>query len=155
MKTAGRLLIWIVAVYLTVGVSVEAQQPTKIARIGSHLTAACPDTQSARTEAFRQGLRDLGHIEGQNIAIELRCAEGKPDRLPDLAAELIQIKLDLIVTAGNEATQAARRHATGTIPPRHHGIGSCCEWICGKPGTPGGKYHRGNHRCARVKWEKT
>ena len=114
MKKAGRLLIWIVAVYLTVGVRVEAQQPTKIARIG-YLTAACPDTQSARTEAFRQGLRDLGHIEGQNIAIELRCAEGKPDRLPDLAAELIQIKLDLIVTAGNEATQAAK-NATGTIP---------------------------------------
>ena len=76
MKKAGRLLIWIVAVYLTVGVRVEAQQPTKIARIG-YLTAACPDTQSARTESFRQGLRELGHIEGQNIAIELRCAEGK------------------------------------------------------------------------------
>ena len=113
MKKAGRLLIWIVAVYLTVGVRVEAQQPKKIVRIG-YLTAACPDTQSARTEAFRQGLRELGYVEGQNIAIEFRCAEGKPDRLPDLAAELIQIKLDLIVSAGNEATQAAK-NATGTI----------------------------------------
>jgi putative tryptophan/tyrosine transport system substrate-binding protein len=92
----------------------EAQQLSKIARIG-YLAAACPDTQSARTEAFRQGLRDLGYIEGQNIAIEYRCAEGKADRLPELAAELIQLKLDLIVTAGNEATQAAK-NATGTIP---------------------------------------
>ena len=92
----------------------EAQQLSKIARIG-YLAAACPDTQSARTEAFRQGLRDLGYIEGRSITIEYRCAEGKPDRLPDLAAELIQLKLDLIVTAGNEATQAAK-NATGTIP---------------------------------------
>ncbi len=92
----------------------EAQQAKKVPRIG-YLAAAYPDTQSARTEAFRQGLRDLGYIEGQNIAIEHRCAEGKPDRLPDLAAELIQLKLDLIVTAGNEATQAAK-NATGTIP---------------------------------------
>src|SRR4029077_2209560 len=74
-----------------------------------------PRYSTARTEAFRQGLRDLGYIEGQKIAIEYRCAEGKPDRLRDLAAELIQLKLDLIVTAGNEATQAAK-NATGTIP---------------------------------------
>ena len=114
MKKAGLSSILIAVILLTVAVAVEAQQPTKIPRIG-YLAAACPDTQSARTEAFRQGLRDLGYIEGQSIAIEYRCAEGKPDRLPDLAAELIQLKLELIVTAGNEATQAAK-NATGTIP---------------------------------------
>ena len=102
------------ALLLTLCFPVQAQQPTKIARIG-YLTAACPDTQSARTEAFRQGLHDLGYIEGQNIALESRCAEGKPDRLPGLAAELIQLKVDLIVTAGNEATQATK-NATGAIP---------------------------------------
>jgi len=80
-----------------------------------HLKDWADEWERVVTEAFRQGLRDLGYIEGQNIAIEYRCAEGKPDRLPDLAAELIQLKLDLIVTAGNEATQAAK-NATGTIP---------------------------------------
>ena len=99
---------------LAATVAVEAEQPTKIARIG-YLAAACPDTQSARTEAFRLGLHDLGYIEGQNIAIEYRCAEDKPDRLPDFAAELVRLRLDLIVTAGNEATQAAK-NATAQIP---------------------------------------
>ena len=114
MRKAGVLSILFLVVLLAVAVIAEAQQAKKVPRIG-YLAAACPDTQSARTEAFRQGLRDLGYIEGQNIAIEYRCAEGKPDRLPDLAAELIQLKLDLVVTAGNEATQAAK-NATGTIP---------------------------------------
>ena len=102
------------ALLLALSLSAQAQQPTKTARIG-YLTAACPDTQSARTDAFRQGLHDLGYIEGQNIIIESRCAEGKPDRLPGLAAELILLKVDLIVTAGNEATQATK-NATGAIP---------------------------------------
>jgi putative tryptophan/tyrosine transport system substrate-binding protein len=110
-----RIVVYFFATLIVLGVNLtEAQQTKKVPRIG-YLAAACPDTQSARTEAFRQGLRDLGYIEGQKIAIEYRCAEGKPDRLRDLAAELIQLKLDLIVTAGNEATQAAK-NATGTIP---------------------------------------
>ena len=108
------IIVLLVGLALASAPLVEAQQAKKEARIG-YLAAACPDTQSARTEAFRQGLRDLGYIEGQNIAIEYRCAEGKADRLPELATELIQLKLDLIVTAGNEATQAAK-NATGTIP---------------------------------------
>ena len=102
------------ALLLALNFPVQAQQPTRIARIG-YLAAACPDTQTARTEAFRLGLHDLGYTEGQNIAIEYRCAEGKPDRLPDLAAELVRLRLDLIVTAGNEATEAAK-NGTGQIP---------------------------------------
>ena len=92
----------------------EAQQPTKIPRIG-YLTAASLSAISARTEAFRQGLRELGYVEGKNIVIEWRSAEGKLDRLPALAAELVRLKVDVIVTAGPEATRAAKE-ATTTIP---------------------------------------
>ena len=94
--------------------SAEAQQPTKVPRIG-YLTAASPSANSARIEAFRQGLRELGYVEGKNIVIEWRSAEGKLDRLPALAAELVRLKVDVIVTAGPSATRAAKE-ATSTIP---------------------------------------
>jgi putative ABC transport system substrate-binding protein len=77
----------------------EAQQPTKVSRIG-YLTGATPDGQLDRIEAFRQGLRELGYVEGKNIVIEWRSAEGKLDRLPARAAELVRLKVDIIVTAG-------------------------------------------------------
>ena len=77
----------------------HAQQPTKVPRIG-YLTGATRDGQSARIEAFRQGLRELGYVEGKNIVIEYRYAEGKLDRLPALAAELVRLKVDVIVTGG-------------------------------------------------------
>jgi putative ABC transport system substrate-binding protein len=92
----------------------EAQQPTKIPRIGD-LRGASPAASSARTEAYRQGLRELGYVEGKNIVIELRSAEGKLDRLPALAAELVRLKVDIIVTAGPLPTRAAKE-ATTTIP---------------------------------------
>ena len=94
--------------------SVEAQQPTKVARIG-FLIAVSPSAASARTEASRQGLRELGYVEGKNIVIESRYAEGKLDRLPALAAEMVRLKVDIIVTAGGQATRAAKE-ATPTIP---------------------------------------
>ena len=77
----------------------EAQQPKKVPRIGfpsCDLPFRCP----ARVEAFRQGLRELGYVEGKNIFIEWRFAEGKLDRLPELAAELVRLKVDVIVTGG-------------------------------------------------------
>ena len=96
------------------GLWLEAQQPTKVPRIG-FLTAASPSAIAARIEAFRQGLRELGYVEGKNIVIEWRYAEGKLDRLPALAAELVRLKVDVIVTAGPGATRAAKE-ATSTIP---------------------------------------
>jgi putative ABC transport system substrate-binding protein len=94
--------------------SAEAQQPTKIPRIG-YLLGASLSVSSTRTEAFRQGLRDFGYVEGKNIIIEWRSAEGKFDRLPALAAELVRLKVDLIVTGGAIATRAAKE-ATATTP---------------------------------------
>jgi putative tryptophan/tyrosine transport system substrate-binding protein len=94
--------------------SAEAQQPTKVPRIG-YLAANFPSTNLARIEAFRQGLRDLGYVEGKSIVIEWRYAEGKPDRLPALAAELVRIKVDVIVSAGPPPTRSAKQ-ATVTIP---------------------------------------
>ena len=84
--------------------SAEAQQPTKVPRIG-YLTGASLSAIAARIEAFRQGLRELGYVEGKNIVIEWRSAEGKLDRLPALAAELVRLKVDVIVTTGSSATR--------------------------------------------------
>jgi len=96
------------------GVVATAQQPTKIPRIG-YLTAASLSSVAARIEAFRQGLRELGYVEGKNIVIEWRSAEGKFDRLPALAAELVRLKVDIIVSSGPAPTRAAKE-ATSTIP---------------------------------------
>jgi putative ABC transport system substrate-binding protein len=92
----------------------QAQQPAKIPRIG-FLNASSPFSSPARREAFRQGLRALGYIEGQNIVLEYRYAEGKLDRLPALATELVRLKVDVIVTAGGISTRRAKE-ATVTIP---------------------------------------
>jgi putative ABC transport system substrate-binding protein len=91
----------------------EAQQSTKIPRIG--LIATSLSANSARIESFRQGLRELGYVEGKNIVIEWRFAEEKPDRLPALAAELVRLKVDVILTSGPSVTRAAKE-ATTTIP---------------------------------------
>jgi putative tryptophan/tyrosine transport system substrate-binding protein len=92
----------------------NAQEPTKVLRIG-FLSAPSPSAVSARAEAFRQGLRDLGHVEGKDIVIEYRYAEGKLDRFPALAAELVRLKVDVIVTGTSAGTRSAKE-ATATIP---------------------------------------
>src|SRR5215831_21388968 len=108
-------LLWIgTFLLLAAGTFVHAQQPGKIPRIG-FLSTAAHSSLSSRLEAFRQGPRELGFIEGKNIAIEYRSAEGKPDRLPELASELVRLKVDCIVTAGETPTNAAKQ-ATSTIP---------------------------------------
>ena len=94
--------------------SAEAQQAEKVPRIG-FLATVSPSTISDRVEAFRQGLRELGYVEGKNIVIEWRYAEGKLDRLTELAAELVRLKVDVIVTAGPSATRSAKE-ATVTSP---------------------------------------
>src|SRR5438093_482377 len=92
----------------------EAQQPTKVHRIG-RLSPGSPTEPNPNLEAFRQGLRDLGYVEGQDLVIEQRYAEGSEERLHDLAAELVRLKVDVIVAAGSPAIRAAQ-HATRTIP---------------------------------------
>src|SRR5262245_3368494 len=82
-----------------IGFSAEAQQPKKVPRIG-YLAANDPASDSARAEAIRLALRELGYIEGQNLAIEYRYAEGQRDRFPEFAAELVRLKVDVIVVAG-------------------------------------------------------
>ena len=96
--------------------SAEAQQPAKVPRIGLIRPSRSdhPGSQ-ALIAAFRQGLRDLGYVEGQNITLEIRWADGNRDRLPQLADELVRLKVDVMVTGGNSATQAAKR-ASSTIP---------------------------------------
>ena len=110
-KFVGLLLAIFV---LATGPCAQAQQSTRIPVIG-RLGASSPSAEAARIDAFRQGLRELGYIEQKNIVIEWRHAEGKLDRLPTLAAELVRLKVDVIVTGGANATQAAKK-ATSTIP---------------------------------------
>ena len=114
MKKAGAVSILFVVVLLAVAVIAQAQQPTKISRIG-RLAIASQSAESARIEAFRKGMRDLGYVEGKNIVVEWRFADGKLDRLPAQAAELVRLKLEIIVSSGSTPTRAARA-ATSTIP---------------------------------------
>jgi putative tryptophan/tyrosine transport system substrate-binding protein len=92
----------------------EAQRPAKIPRIG-YVAPLSPASESARIEPFRQGLRDLKYIEGTNILVDFRYAEGKPDRILTLVAELVQLKVDILVAEGLTATRAAKK-LTKMIP---------------------------------------
>src|SRR5262245_14803300 len=113
MKQAGLSSILVAVVLLVAGAIAEAQQAT-IPRCG-FLAASPSSAISDRIEGFRQGLRKLGYVEGQNILIEYRFADGMVDRLLDLAAELVHLNVECIVTVGTPATRAAKQ-AAGTIP---------------------------------------
>jgi len=95
--------------------SVEAQQPAKISRIGVLSSSGNSGTPGSQIEAFRQGLRDLGYIEGKNILVEYRYAEGEQDRIPSLVTELVQLKVDVLVVTALTAVRAAKQ-ATKTTP---------------------------------------
>ena len=112
MRLIGLAIILALSLAL-VPIACEAQQATKVARIGylSFSLAATPHIE----EAFRQGLRDLGYVEGRNLVIEYRSAEGKPDRLAVLAAELVALNIDVIVAPGTPQALAAKQ-ATRTLP---------------------------------------
>src|SRR5712691_4812250 len=114
MKTAIRLIVTLHLGILAPPLAANAQMPGNIPRIGV-LAAGIPSTYTSRYEAFRRGLRELGYVEGQNITIEYRYAEGKLGRLPDLAAELVGLKVDVIVALAAPETGAAKR-ATTSIP---------------------------------------
>ncbi len=109
------------AVLLAAPLAADAQQAAKIVRIGFLSTnlAASPHLP----EAFRQGLRDLGYVEGRNLVIEYRDAEGKVDRLPALAAELVALKVDVIFVGGSTRAALTARQATKTIPIVFVGVG--------------------------------
>jgi len=123
MKRAAVLSILVAVVLLTLAVMAEAQQPKRVPRIG-YLSAFEPALESARAEAIRLALHERGYIEGQNIATEYRYAEGKRDRLPELAAELVRLKVDIIVAVGGNAPIQAAKNATKTIPIVMTGVGS-------------------------------
>ena len=112
--TALMLLVALTLSMLVAPLTAEAQQATKVHRIG-RLYPGSPTEPNPNLEAFRQGLRDLGYVEGQNLVIEYRYAEDRDDRLADLAAELVRLKVDVIVTVAASATRAVQ-HATRTIP---------------------------------------
>jgi putative ABC transport system substrate-binding protein len=115
MKRAAASSILLSATLLAVAVMAEAQQTKKITRIG-YLSSGDAARDSARSEAIRLALRELGYIEGQNIAIEYRYAEGKRDRFPELAAELVRLKVDIVVVAGGPRWVRPAMNATKTIP---------------------------------------
>jgi ABC-type uncharacterized transport system substrate-binding protein len=114
MKKAAVLLILVVAVLLAVGVVADAQQPAKIPRIG-YLTNAPLSVISTNRDVFRQGLRELGYIEGKNIIFEWRSGEQSRERQRAMAAELVRLKVDVIIAGGSGDIRAAKE-ATSTIP---------------------------------------
>jgi ABC-type uncharacterized transport system substrate-binding protein len=113
-KKATIFAVALCAILFAVCQSAEAQQPKKVPRI-VYLAVSHASANAGRLEAFRQGLRDIGYVEGENIVIEDRYADGKFDRLPALAAELVRLKVDVIITAGPPVTRAVKE-ATATIP---------------------------------------
>jgi putative tryptophan/tyrosine transport system substrate-binding protein len=114
MKKAAVPTILVAVILLALWESAEAQQPGKVPRIG-FLIASSPSAIASRMDSFREGLRELGYVEGKNIVIEPRYANGKSDHLPALAAELVGLKVDVIVSSGPTATRPAKG-ATSTIP---------------------------------------
>jgi putative tryptophan/tyrosine transport system substrate-binding protein len=114
-RNAKVLCFALCAMFFALCVSAEAQQPKKVPRIG-YLSPFDPVGESTRSEAIRQALRDLGYVEGQNIATEYRYSEGKRDRAPELAAELVRAKVDIILVTGGTIWVQAAKNATKSIP---------------------------------------
>src|SRR5262245_46229277 len=123
MKRAAVPSILVAVVLLALGVTAEAQQPKKVPRLG-YLSSQDLASESGRAEAIRLALRERGFIEGQNIAIEYRYAERKVDRGPELASELVRLKVDIIVVGGGPTWIRVAKNATKTIPIVMIGIGT-------------------------------
>jgi putative ABC transport system substrate-binding protein len=123
MKKAAVPSILVVVVLLAVAAIAEAQQPKKVPRIG-YLSVFDPVGESSRSEAIKLALAELGYIEGQNIAIEYRYADGKRDRAAELAAALVRLKVDIIVVARGARQTRAAKNATKTIPIVMTGLGA-------------------------------
>jgi putative tryptophan/tyrosine transport system substrate-binding protein len=146
-KTCGRnpmskrrICFALCALLLVLSSPVEAQQPGKVPRVGLIRPERAGDPTGERlVDAFRQGLGKLGYVEGQNIALEIRWFEGKRDRLPEVATELVQLKVDVIVAGGTSVTRAAKK-ATSTIPIVMWGVGGdiVAEGLVASLARPGG-----------------
>ncbi|MGE5817024.1 MAG: ABC transporter substrate-binding protein, partial [Deltaproteobacteria bacterium] len=113
MKAIGKILA-LCALFFSLCFSVQAQQPKKIYRLGYLLTGSS-STSAATREAFLDGMSQLGYVENQNLLIEYRYANGQNERLPELAADIVRVKVDVILAGGTQATLAAK-NATATIP---------------------------------------
>src|SRR5262245_65032511 len=109
------MLVALCSLLLALSFPAEAQQPAKVSRIG-YLALAPLSTVSPRIEIFRQSLRELGYVEGKNMVIEYRHAEGKLDRLSALSAELVRLKVDVIVTGGGGGVNHTATDTNKTIP---------------------------------------
>lgn len=152
MKKAAVTSFLVALILLAGAVLAEAQQPAKVPRIGL-LIASSPSAASPRIEAFRHGLTELGYVEGKNIVIEYRYAEGKPDRLPALAADLVRLKIDIIVTGGTSPTRAAKE-ATVSIPiVMTQDIDPSRERVCRQSCATWRQYHGIVQLCAGVERE--
>ncbi len=148
------VLFWLLAIVFPIIVPVaDAQQPGKIFRIG-FLDSSTASGIAVLLDAFRQELRKLGWIEGKNITIEYRFAEQKTERLPELAAELVRLKVDLIVVAGTPSALAAKK-ATTTIPIVMANAGDPVgAGLVASLGAAGRQCHRALEFSARAKHQK-
>ena len=130
MKRAAVRSIAVAVMLLAMAIIAEAQQPAgNVPRIG-YLSTRSGTIDDPRIEAFRQGLREFGYIEGKNIIIEYRYAEGRSERLPELAEELVRLRVDIIVAPGTPAVQAAKKsdhHNPYHLSRRGR---SGCLWFC-------------------------
>jgi putative ABC transport system substrate-binding protein len=148
-----KIVIWLLATLSLVTVSLaEAQPQGKVPRIG-YLSSTSLSAESSRLDGFRQVLRDLGYVEEKNIVIEYRFAEGKFDRLPDLAVDLVRHKVDVIVTTGSPATHAAQQ-ATRTIPIVMTVVGDPVPRFVPSLAKSGGKNHGIDPNCTTAEREK-
>jgi putative ABC transport system substrate-binding protein len=114
MNNRRKLVIALGAGALTAPLAAEAQQAGQVSRIG-YLSSGSPSNEKPRDDAFRQSLRQLGYFEGKNVVIEYRYADGKLTQLPDLAAELVRLRVDVVVTGGGPPSRAAK-NATKSVP---------------------------------------
>ena len=151
MKKAGFLSILFVVALLVVAVIADAQQPKKVQRIGV-LSPGSPGP-SPLLDAFRQGLRELGYVEGQNIFVDYRFAKANPELLADLASELVRLKVDLILTINTAASQAAK-NATKTIPIVFTYVADPIGLVA-RPRAAGREYYGVVHSCSGSQWKTT
>ena len=121
----AKILIWLLMMFLLATASPAEAQQTKVPRIGM-LVNGTPSSHKFIIDEFQQGLRDLGYVEGKNFLLEIRYAEGKLDRLPELAREFVQMKVEVIFTNATPGTVAVKQ-ATSTIPIVFTGVGDPVE----------------------------